>query len=303
MAILSLFRCHLYPVFYKTWHLNGISIRTAVSVSYDVYGPQPSESKQHIIALHGLLGSKKNWKSLSTKISTSTKACVISADARNHGDSPHESTHSYLDLAADVSQLLQTLSLSQSHIIGHSMGGRTGMALALNEPTKVQSLIIVDISPIPRSPNPIDSAFPSLLAAMKNVNFEGADSGHKAKTIAKKSLVEAGFDERSLGFILMSIGERSDKTFAWKYNLDALANSFNEIAMFPDELKGKQYTGPTLFIGGGKSDYLRKSDEPAIKEFFPQSSLTYIEHVGHNAHFEDPSAFLKIVYDFYAKHL
>ncbi|CAB3219827.1 unnamed protein product [Arctia plantaginis] len=224
-------------------------------------------------------------------------------DARNHGDSPHDSAHSYLDLAADVSQLLQTLSLPQSHIIGHSMGGRTGMALALNEPTRVQSLIVVDVSPIIRSPNPVNSSVASLIAAMKKVNFQGTDSGHKARSKARKSLVEAGFDKRSLDFILMSIHERPDKTFAWKYNLDALANSFNKIATFPDELKRKQYTGPTLFIGGGKSDYIRKSDEPAIKELFPQSSLTYIEHVGHNAHFEDPPAFLKIVLDFYAKHL
>lgn len=125
------------------------------------------------------------------------------------------------------------------------------------QPTKVQSLIVVDISPIPRSLNPAESGFPSLLAAMKNVNFEGADSGHKARTIARKSLIEAGFDERGLDFLLMSVDKRHDQTFGWKYNLDALANSFNEIVMFPDELKGKQYSGPTLFIGGGQSDYLR----------------------------------------------
>lgn len=133
MAILGLLRCHLCRVTYKTRSFNRIISRTAVNVAYEVYGPQHSESKKHIIALHGFLGSKKNWKSLSQRIATSTNTCVVAADARNHGDSPHDSAHSYLDLAADVSQLLQTLSLPRSHIIGHSMGGRTGMTLALKE--------------------------------------------------------------------------------------------------------------------------------------------------------------------------
>ncbi|CAH2266218.1 jg17804 [Pararge aegeria aegeria] len=106
--------------------------RSAVDLAYKVHGTLES-SEEPVVIIHGLLGSKKNWESMSKKINTATQKTVIAVDVRNHGESPHASSHTYPDLASDVSSLITKLSIKQAVIIGHSMGGRTAMVLALSE--------------------------------------------------------------------------------------------------------------------------------------------------------------------------
>lgn len=108
------------------------SKRTAVDLAHKIHGKSPTDGIP-VFVLHGLLGSKKNWESMSKRIASTLQRSVIATDIRNHGESPHESSHSYIDLAADVSQLMSKLSVSKADVIGHSMGGRTGMVLALTE--------------------------------------------------------------------------------------------------------------------------------------------------------------------------
>lgn len=105
-----------------------------VALAYKVHG-DTTFYQTPIIVLHGLLGSKKNWDSMSKRLNDSTGMSVIAVDARNHGESPHESTHSYNDLANDVRELMAKLSIEEALILGHSMGGRTAMVLALMEVT------------------------------------------------------------------------------------------------------------------------------------------------------------------------
>lgn len=112
-----------------------------VALAYKVHG-DTTFYQTPIIVLHGLLGSKKNWESMSKRINDSTSMSVIAVDARNHGESPHESTHSYKDLASDVRELLVKLSIKEALVLGHSMGGRTAMVLALME------VIFTFISPV-----------------------------------------------------------------------------------------------------------------------------------------------------------
>ncbi|KAH9629128.1 hypothetical protein HF086_008577 [Spodoptera exigua] len=119
----------------KQYSLKQI-IRTRASVvdlAHKIHGPGLTPDSEPILVLHGLLGSSRNWQSMCKKITEYTNKPVVAVDARNHGDSPHSDAHSYLDLAADVSQLMTKLQIKRASIIGHSMGGRTGMALALAE--------------------------------------------------------------------------------------------------------------------------------------------------------------------------
>lgn len=303
--ILRSFKYQQHPLLRKTCWIYKTNVRTVVDVAYSNHGPNPSDSTKHILVLHGLLGSKRNWKSISKNIASINNASVISTEARNHGDSPFDSSHTYWDLTADASQLLTKLSLNKVNILGHSMGGRTGMLLALTEPSKVHSLIVVDVSPVPGAAATSVNKFTKFLKAMRSVNFQDCDTIEKARTAVTETLLASGTirDMSGYEFVLHNIKNMKDNTFGWNLNLDVLIDHFRGLTSFPPETLGKIYSGPVLFIGGGQSEHLPKSHEAAIKETFPQAEIKYMDHVKHNPHLEDPTTFLKIVNDFYAVNL
>ncbi|XP_068623849.1 sn-1-specific diacylglycerol lipase ABHD11-like [Battus philenor] len=234
---------------------------------------------------------------MSKKIGETIDKVVVAVDARNHGESPHHDSHTYIELASDVSNLMNTLNIKQADIIGHSMGGRTGMVLALTEPTKVSSLVVVDISPVSTA-GALNDFIPNLLNAMKTVSFEGISNLNSAKTHVKDKLLESkAIDLDSIGFVLMNVGVKPDKSVGWLCNVNVLSKHFMDIATFPD-LSGKVYDGPTLFVGGGESPYIPPSDIDGIKKLFPKAELKYVEDAGHNVHAESPSEFQQIVTHF-----
>lgn len=130
--VLSTVRKHVHPLLRKRIKKVFNDHVRSVALAYKVHG-DTTFYQTPIIVLHGLLGSKKNWESMSKRINDSTSMSVIAVDARNHGESPHEATHSYKDLASDVHELLAKLSIKEALVLGHSMGGRTAMVLALME--------------------------------------------------------------------------------------------------------------------------------------------------------------------------
>lgn len=129
-----------HPLLKIACKFNRVTSRSALDLAHKIHGSLGKNPP--IIVLHGLLGSKKNWDSMCKKISANTSLAVVAADLRNHGESPHDSSHSYPELASDVSQLMSKLSLNQANVIGHSMGGRTGMMLALMEVSKLGKMIV-----------------------------------------------------------------------------------------------------------------------------------------------------------------
>ncbi|KAF9407723.1 hypothetical protein HW555_012343 [Spodoptera exigua] len=282
----------------KQYSLKQI-IRTRASVvdlAHKIHGPGLTPDSEPILVLHGLLGSSRNWQSMCKKITEYTNKPVVAVDARNHGDSPHSDAHSYLDLAADVSQLMTKLQIKRASIIGHSMGGRTGMALALAEPSRVANLVVVDISPVRKRTSTLSVFFPKLMETMKSVDFKGSDTLNKAKNAAKSKMVESQLfqSDQEMYFILMNIGQLPDKSFGWKCNVEAIANNFTKIASFPN-LAGKIYNGPTLFIGSKLSSFILPEDITPIRKLFPKAQLVYIEGAGHNVHHDQPSAFFDTV--------
>ncbi|XP_069356700.1 uncharacterized protein [Maniola hyperantus] len=269
----------------------------AVDLAHKIHGTLES-SAEPVIVIHGLLGSKKNWESMSKKINAATQKTVIAVDVRNHGESPHANSHTYPDLASDVSSLITRLSIEQAAIIGHSMGGRTGMVLALSEPSKISKLLVVDISPVSTA-RILNNFFPKLIDAMKTVDFRNITNVVNARSVAKEKLVASGImDADSTGFILMNIGVKQDKSIGWLCNIDVLKQHFTDIASFPNEMTEKQYMGPTLFIGGDQSNYIPPSDLTGIKKIFPNANLKYVKGVGHNVHAESPVEFLRLVKEF-----
>ncbi|KPJ14812.1 Abhydrolase domain-containing protein 11 [Papilio machaon] len=275
------------------------SISETVDLAYASYESTSDEScsRPPLIILHGLLGSKNNWNSMSKAIHRTTGRKVISIDARNHGDSRHSSQHTYIHMAHDVMKLLKKLDLSKVSVLGHSMGGRTAMVLSLLCSDLVSSLVVVDISPVKTSPQIYSMV--SLFDAMSGVSIRSGIAMSKARKLADEQLKAIIPDINLRNFLITNLVQTNTGSYSWRVNLPALKDNFqSHISCFPNNLKGLQYCGPSLFIGGSLSDYIGKYDLPEIQEYFPLAELTFIEGAGHWVHSQKPEKFLEVVCKF-----
>nr|KAF6354172.1 abhydrolase domain containing 11 [Myotis myotis] len=175
---------------------------------------------------------------------------VLTVDARNHGDSPHSPDMSYEAMSQDLQDLLPQLGLVPCVLIGHSMGGKTAMLLALQRPELVERLIAVDISPVNTTSS---SDFPAYMAAMKTIDIPEKVSRSSARKLADKQLSPLIQDMAVRQFLLTNLVE-VDGRFVWRVNLDALAQHVDEILAFPP--RQESYPGPTLFLLGGNSEFV-----------------------------------------------
>ncbi|XP_011506252.1 PREDICTED: alpha/beta hydrolase domain-containing protein 11-like [Ceratosolen solmsi marchali] len=279
---------------------NGHAGQTPVKLAYTSYEStkemKESSPKSPILIMHGLFGSKSNWNSLSKSIHQQTNRKVIAIDARNHGDSPHASQMSYYHMTEDIALLLRDLEIKKVILVGHSMGGGAVMYTALNYPEIVEKIIVVDFSPIKTSPSLV--AMIKLFEAMHAVSLDGILSLSKARKLADKQLSISIKSNPIRQFLLTNLVEAEPGKYKWRLNLKVLEDNFpTRIAVFPLE-KNKAYNGPTLFIGGSESDYLKESDHSLIKTIFPFAKFQYITGAGHWVHADKPSEFLKCLTTF-----
>lgn len=215
---------------------------------------------------------------------------MIAIDARNHGDSPHSSDVSYNCMAQDIVRLLKDLSIEKAVLVGHSMGGSTMMYVALNYPELVEKLVVVDISPIGSTPNV--RAMMNIFQAMRSVTLEGSVSLSKARKITDEQLANVVHSVAIRQFLLTNLVEAETGKYKWRINLPALEQNFaTKIAVFPD-VGNKTFNGPTLFLGGSNSDYIRIEDHAAIKKLFPAAEFHYVIGAGHWVHADKPTEFL-----------
>ncbi|KAG8236774.1 hypothetical protein J437_LFUL016888 [Ladona fulva] len=189
------------------------------------------------------------------------KPPIIAVDARNHGESPHSQDFSYSHLAEDVRLLMEKLNIQQSSLIGHSMGGRAMMLKALKYPHSVEKLIVVDISPVGISPSM--GVMKNYFEAMKNVRIENNVTMSAARKTADEQLktavpaYECTCQDSMLRLFLTTNLIEENGNYRWRVNLDAISqNFFSHMIEFPPA-PPNPFEGPTLFIGGGKSDFLR----------------------------------------------
>ncbi|KAL0818192.1 hypothetical protein ABMA28_008701 [Loxostege sticticalis] len=265
--------------------------------SYESTADSVGSSRPPLVILHGLLGSKNNWNSMSKAIHRTTGRKVISIDARNHGDSRHSSQHTYVHMAHDVMKLLKKLDLSKVSLLGHSMGGRTAMVLSLLCSDLVSSLIVVDISPVKTSPQIFSMA--NLFDAMSSVSIRPGIAMSKARKLADEQLKGITPDVNLRNFLITNLVQTNTGAYTWRVNIPALKDNFQtHISSFPSNLRGLQYCGPTLFVGGSLSDYIGKHDLREIQEYFPLADLVFIEGAGHWVHSQKPEKFLETVCKF-----
>jgi len=238
-----------------------------------------------LILLHGLFGSADNWHGIATRLADQFH--VVVPDLRNHGQSPHSDEINYPVMAGDVVELLATLGWTSANILGHSMGGKVAMQLALTRPELVQKLIVADMSP--RAYTPLHN---EIIAALNSLDV----ASFATRTEIEAALAGPIPSLNLRRFLLKSLGRAADGTFEWKINLSGLARGYPNLRA---AVTGPQpYTGPTLFIRGSKSEYIRATGEPAILELFPHSRVTTIADAGHWLHADNPEEFTCRVREF-----
>lgn len=238
--------------------------------------------------LHGLLGSSRNWATIAQRLAADHR--IIALDLRNHGASPWGERMDYRDMAADVRATLHALGHRNFALLGHSMGGKTAMMLALAHPDEVDRLVVVDIAPAVYPPRHL-----GYVQAMLRQNLAGLTRRSEADT----RLAAAVPDAAERAFLLQNL-VFEDGRARWRLNLAAIEQEMSQLVGFPELPAGARYDGPTLFVAGGRSDYLRPEHEPAILGLFPKARIARIAKAGHWLHAEQPEAFIDLVAPFLA---
>lgn len=234
-----------------------------------------------LLILHGLFGSQDNWATQTRLFSTEFE--VITADLRNHGRSPHDPVMTYPVMAGDVVALLDRLHRPKVHVLGHSMGGKVAMQLALCRPARVRSLTVVDIGPV---------AYPvrhqEELSALQAVRTDQL----RSRTDADRQLAGTIEDPLLRGFLLKNLARVPGRGYRWRVNLTALERNQMRLSEAPH---GSPYGGPTLFVRGEHSDYLPEALSPRILSLFPGAQLKTVRGAGHWPHFDQAGSFHQIV--------
>ncbi|HEY3699018.1 MAG TPA: alpha/beta fold hydrolase, partial [Spongiibacteraceae bacterium] len=219
------------------------------------------ERGEWVLLLHGLFGSGDNLGALAKFLATEFR--VVQIDLRNHGRSPHSEEMSFAAMAADIARLQDTLEISRSHLVGHSLGGKIAMQLALNDATRVQRLIVADIAPVAYPPQHM-----TILAALQSIDLTQLRSRQQADARLAQWIMESSVRQ----FLLKSLYKEGD-VFRWRFNLPVLKASYPNLI---DVVKGKPFAGPTLFIKGELSDYIKPEYEHATRALFPNFEFKMI---------------------------
>ena len=224
-----------------------------------------------LIIAHGLFGSARNWGVIAKRLSETRK--VTSVDMRNHGESPWYDGHQYKEMATDLAQILP----KPADVMGHSMGGKAAMVLALHHPEKVRKLIVADIAPVAYSHTQTP-----MIDAIRKIDLDAIKTRGDADRQLQTHIPEPGVR----AFLLQSLDVKARR---WRLNLDVLKAQMDDITGFPDV--AGQFEGRTLFLSGADSDYVLPEYRDRIRELFPNSIFTKIPGAGHWLHAEKPREF------------
>ena len=239
-----------------------------------------------LLILHGLYGSARNWGVIAKRLSDQHHVIVV--DHRNHGDSPWFDTHSYIDMANDLITVAQHIG-RPLNVVGHSMGGKAAMVVALMRPDLVNRLLVADIAPIAYGHD--QSQY---IEAMQAIDLTRV---HK-RSDAVEQLAERVDDTTLQSFFTQSLDVAGKR---WKLNLDVLGHDMHHILGFPD-VQGS-FDGPALFLSGSESPYVQGDGKARAKQFFPNARFTKLKGAGHWLHAEKPREFEAAVRHYFAADL
>lgn len=242
---------------------------------------------QPLIVMHGVFGSSDNWQTVGKEFANEYKVYLV--DLRNHGKSPHSNTFTYDTMADDIVELMAAEGISSCYLLGHSMGGKVAMNLASRFPDRVSKLIVVDIAPKFYPPH-----HDQIFQGFRSVDLPSLKSRREADEQMARVIPNMGVRQ----FILKNLDRDEQGDFIWKLNLDVIEAKANEVGAGIED--GAAYSGSTLFISGGKSDYIQDEDHETIQARFPKVRIETIEGAGHWVHAEKPHELKELVLDFLA---
>jgi pimeloyl-ACP methyl ester carboxylesterase len=267
------------------------------------------ESGPRVVFVHGLFGQGKNWTTIAKGLADTHRVTLI--DLPNHGHSPWTDRVDYLDmaelLAAELDQLGEPVTL-----VGHSMGGKVAMQLALRRPELLRALVVVDIAPVEypasggRTDDPDEEASPfaAYIDAMRMLDLDALrtrDDADAALTAAVPSRMVRSFLLQSLVREGLSNQEGGiPHGWRWRLNLELLGRDLGELRGFPEPPAGASFDGPVLWIAGANSTYVMSQDRPRMDALFPATRLVRIKNAGHWVHSEQPEIFLETLRRFLA---
>ncbi|KAI6090824.1 alpha/beta-hydrolase [Hypoxylon rubiginosum] len=271
------------------------SSHPTVPLAFDHH--EPPKGGRHrqdapIIVMHGLFGSKKNNRSVSRVLARDLKRHVYTVDLRNHGESPHSPRHDYLAMADDVAAFIRDHGMSDPTLIGHSMGAKTAMTLALSKPDLISDFVAVDNAPVDAA---LGGPFARYVQGMRRIDAAGVTRQAEADAILKEYEEEMPIRQFLLGNLHRPKDSEVQK---FRVPLDVIGKSLNNMGDFPfKDPSEARFEKPALFVRGTRSTYIPDEVVPLIGQFFPRFRLVDIE-AGHWVISEKPEEFLRAVIEF-----
>lgn len=245
---------------------------------------QQSGTGQPVVLIHGLFGSLENLNMVAKGLNDHYG--VVNLDVRNHGSSFHQNSMSYAELAQDVIDTLDHLHIPSATLIGHSMGGKIAMQIALDFPQRVNKLIVADIAPVEYPPH-----HNKIIEGLQLINSNTINNRQHADKTLSNYVEEVGVRQ----FLLRNL-KKVDDRWVFKCHVDFIAQCYSQIV---EGYHGnRQFDKATLFVKGGLSDYITQDHQAIIRHLFPNSKAKIIQGAGHWLHAEKTTAFNKIVKDF-----
>lgn len=240
-----------------------------------------------LIILHGLFGSGDNWQSLARKFAE--EHTVFLVDQRNHGRSPHSEKFSYRLMADDLAEFVEDHHLEDFDLLGHSMGGKTAMLFASEHSYSLHRLIIADIAP---KPYPLHHQ--TILKALTTADLNALGSRQSVDEYLANFISQASIRQ----FLLKNLYWIQKGQLAWRFNVNVLNRAIGEIVA---ETGQQICTTDTLFVRGGRSDYITDEDQFWLEHYFTNFELITIPEAGHWLHAEAPETFYNICRTFLLK--
>ena len=262
------------------------------------------ESGPRVVFVHGLFGQGKNWTTIARGLADSHRVTLI--DLPNHGHSPWTDRVDYLDMAELVATELEQLGEPVT-LVGHSMGGKVAMQLALRRSELLRALVVVDIAPVSypptggRTDDPDEEASPfgAYIEAMRALDLDQLTTRDEADA-ALRDVIPSRMVRSFLLQSLVREGLGTDGGWRWRLNLELLDRDLGELRDFPAPPPGAVFEGPVLWIAGANSTYVLDEDRPHMDALFPATRLVRIKKAGHWVHSEQPEVFLETLRRFLA---
>lgn len=245
-----------------------------------------SGTGQPLVVLHGLFGSGKNWQSHARQFANHFQ--VFNVDLRNHGESFHADEMNYSVMAADVVQLLHRLELSNCYILGHSMGGKVAMTLAMRNPDLVAAMIVADIAPVTYFHH-----YDDLINPILALRLEQCESRAHADQLLRQNIPE----DQLRAFLLQNLVREAGR-WRWRVNWQVIQRDMEWLTGFVDAPDNWLVEVSTLFLRGANSDYIGAAEIDVIGQHFTNPTIKTIADAGHWLHAEKPDSFGKLVLEF-----